>query len=213
MSFVRKVFLDYLGAIFVAVIYLTFFNCFLLKMFYVPSDSMENALVVGDHVIVNRYVYSRSRLLSSINPQTPVSRGDIIVFRSPTNPQADLIKRCIGLPGETIEIINKTVVINGRQLDEDYAIFRDSNRIFPNRRYIALRYRKRDNFDAITLSPGHYFFLGDNRDLSYDSRHFGLVPSDSVRGKASVIYWSYSPQPQQCFLSGINWERTLMVIT
>lgn len=178
---------------------------------------MEETLLIGDYIFVNRYIFRSNLNLFALNPQRPIARGDIIIFRSPTDSQIDLIKRCVGLPGEDIEIVNKKVWVNGAPLEEStHAVFKDLKRTFPNRRYIDLRYRTRDNLGPVTVPPGHYFFLGDNRDNSYDSRHFGAIPVQYVKGRAVFVYWSLSKRnPSQSILrslTNVRWDRTLRVI-
>lgn len=185
---------EYFEALLIAGIFLGFTNTFLVKTFYIPSESMMDTLLVGDHLFVNRYLYGdTTRLLTA--PWTPardVRRGDVVVFRSPENPTTDLVKRCLGLPGDQIQIIDKQLYLNGQEVDDSaFASHRDRDRIFLNRRYLSRQHRLRDNFGPVTVPEDHYFFLGDNRDFSYDSRYWGAVPRHFIKGRALIVYWSY----------------------
>ncbi|HVS01745.1 MAG TPA: signal peptidase I [Thermoanaerobaculia bacterium] len=183
---------EYLEALLVAGLFLGFTNTFVLKTFYIPSGSMENTLLVGDHLIVNRYIYGPSAIpLRSLEPARAPRRGDIVVFRSPEDPQIDLVKRLVGLPGDTLQIVQKELYVNDRRVaDDDYAVHRDPQTGSRRTAFNYQRYR-RDNFGPYTVPEGHYFFLGDNRDFSYDSRYWGAVPEHFVKGRAFLIYWSY----------------------
>jgi signal peptidase I len=152
---------------------------------------MENTLLVGDHLIVNRYVYGPvGEALSGVLPARQPQRGDVVVFRSPEDPQIDLVKRLIGLPGDHIEVRQKQLYVNGRKVDDgSYAVHRDP-RLGTERNAFNYQLYRRDNF-AMTVPQGQYFFLGDNRDFSYDSRYWGAVPAHYIKGRAFLIYWSY----------------------
>jgi signal peptidase I len=188
----QPVWREYLEALLVAGLFLGFTNTFVLKTFYIPSGSMENTLLVGDHLIVNRYVYgNEGGPLGALLPGREPRHGDVVVFRSPEDPQIDLVKRLVGLPGDRIEVRQKQLYVNGtRVADDGYAIHRDP-RLGTERNAFNLQLFRRDNFGPLTVPPGHYFFLGDNRDFSYDSRYWGAVPVHYIKGRAFVIYWSY----------------------
>jgi signal peptidase I len=193
MSSQRSVFREYFEALLIAGIFLGFTNTFLVKTFYIPSGSMEETLLVGDHLFVNRYVFGRTDWAPerAIAPLREVARGDIVVFRSPESPTTDLVKRCVGLPGDEILIEAKALYVNGLPVDDSaFAIHRDS-RTFPNRKYLNRQARLRDNFGPFVVPDDHYFFLGDNRDFSYDSRFWATVPRHYIKGQALMIYWSY----------------------
>jgi signal peptidase I len=222
---------EYLEALLVAGLFLGFTNTFVLKTFYIPSGSMENTLLVGDHLIVNRYVYGAAgggpgALLPTREPR----RGDVVVFRSPEDPQIDLVKRLIGLPGDRIEIRQKQLYVNGgRVRDDDYTVHRDP-RVGNERTSFNYQLYRRDNFGPVTVPPDRYFFLGDNRDFSYDSRYWGAVPTHYVKGRAFLIYWSYggeTPDGQWPgllaklgqlgrtalgFFTRTRWERSFQVV-
>ena len=185
---------EYFEALLIAGVFLGFTNTFLIKTFYIPSGSMEDTLLIGDHLFVNRYLFglSSSPWERRLTPARDVRRGDVVIFRSPESPTTDLVKRCVGLPGDEIRIIDKRLQVNGILVeDEGYASRRDVNRTFPNRRYLDRKARRRDNFGPFVVPEDHYFFLGDNRDFSYDSRYWGAVPRHYLKGRALMIYWSF----------------------
>ncbi len=184
---------EYFEALLIAGIFLGFTNTFLVKTFYIPSGSMEDTLLIGDHLFVNRYLFgpSASSWERRFTALRDVRRGDIVIFRSPEKPTTDLVKRCVGIPGDKIQIIDKQVWVNGvANEDSGYTSHLDPL-TFPNRRYLNRQLRLRDNFGPIVVPEDHYFFLGDNRDKSYDSRYWGSVPRHYLKGRALVIYWSY----------------------
>ena len=196
MSHSRSVLREYFEALLIAGIFLGFTNTFLVKTFYIPSGSMEDTLLIGDHLFVNRFIYGLSASEdegddSSLLPSRALRRGDIVIFRSPETPATDLVKRCIGTPGDTIEIIDKALYINGEAVDDDAYVLHRDEKVFPNRRYLGKQIRQRDNFGPATIPDGEYFFMGDNRDFSYDSRVWGTVPRHYVKGRAVMIYWSF----------------------
>ena len=189
----RSIFREYTEALIIAVIFLRFTQIFVLQTFYIPSGSMEDILLVGDHLFVNRFIYgpAKTGLEGSLLPSRDVQRGDIVVFRSPERPTVDLVKRLIGLPGDTIQVINKTLLVNGQRVaDADYVEHKDA-RVFPSLPFLDEQRRLRDNFGPIAVPAGHYFCMGDNRDYSYDSRFWGTVPANYLKGRAFVIYWSF----------------------
>jgi signal peptidase I len=181
---------EYLEALLVAGLFLGFTNTFVLKTFYIPSGSMEDTLLIGDHLIVNRFVYGPGPLPALLPSRSP-ERGDIMVFRSPEDPRIDLVKRCVGLPGDELRMVQKRLYVNGELVeDSPYVRHRDprvGTRPMPLNNQLYLR----DNFGPLRVPAGHYYFLGDNRDFSYDSRYWGPVPEHFVKGRAFVIYWSY----------------------
>lgn len=184
---------EYLEALLIAGVFLGFANTFVVKTFYIPSASMEDTLLIGDHLFVNRFIYGEGAtgLERSLLPSREVRRGDIVIFRSPEEPEVDMVKRCIGLPGDTVEIVDKDLFINGRWVDDsDYTVHRD-RQVFAERPGTPPDYVRRDNFGAFTVPPGQYFCMGDNRDHSWDSRFWGTVPRHYVKGRALLIYWSF----------------------
>ncbi len=181
----------YAEAMLVAVLVALFFRTWVVEAFKIPSGSMEPRLVPGDHIIVNKFVYGRctgpwGRLL----PQREPARGDIVVFRSPTDPARDLVKRFVGLPGETVEIAAKKVLVNGAPLPEPYAVHADPD-VLPKSPDVPKVLASRDNFGPLLLPKEGFLALGDNRDDSQDSRVFGPVDRGLLKGRAVVVYWSF----------------------
>lgn len=152
---------------------------------------MEENLLVGDHILVNKFVYGPSSSEAGVLPMRPVRRGDIVVFRFPQDPTRDFIKRCIGLPGDRIEIRDKSVFVNGQKLEEELYVYHRDERTYPRSIFLSEEYRNRDNFGPTTVPEGEFFFLGDNRDDSNDSRFWGTVPRSYLKGRALLVYWSF----------------------
>jgi signal peptidase I len=189
----RTIWREYTEAILIAAIFLHFTNAFVLQTFYIPSGSMENTLLIGDHLFVNRFIYGDTVAgsLEELLPTRPLRRGDIVVFRSKEDPSIDVVKRCIGLPGDRIRITDKVVYVNDERVEDgsyarhtDPLTYRDLPAYQPH-------LRQRDNFGPVVVPEDHYFFMGDNRDNSYDSRFWGPLPAHLVKGRAVIIYWSY----------------------
>ena len=189
--------LDWVKTIVLALALALFIRTFFVQAFKIPSGSMIPTLLVGDHILVNKFIYGVRNPITRelwIKGKTP-ERKDVIVFIFPKNRKLDFIKRVIGLPGDVIEIHNKQVFVNGTPLDEPYVIHTDPN-ILP--REIS----PRDNFGPVKVPPGHLFVMGDNRDQSNDSRFWGFVPIRDVKGKAFIIYFSWDPRTFH-----IRWRR------
>jgi signal peptidase I len=177
-----------------AVVIALFVMSFIVQAFKIPSGSMEDTLHIGDHLFVNKFIYGirlpfakEKRFLKFKEPK----RGDIVVFEYPNDPSIDYIKRCIGLPGDTIEVKNKNVFVNGKQIEEPYVVHKDPN-VYPNALYVSSSRRNRDNFGPVTVPEGEYFVMGDNRDFSSDSRFWGPMPKKYLKGKAMFKYWPLS---------------------
>lgn len=186
---------EYLEALLIAVLFALFARTFVVQAFKIPSGSMEQNLLVGDHILVNKFIYgpTRSRLEELLLPARPVRRGDVVVFKYPLDPERDFIKRCVALPGDVVEIIDKGLLINGEPVEEGgYAYYADTN-VYRSR-LVHERFRLRDNFGPYTVPRHHYFCLGDNRDNSDDSRFWGPVPESHLRGRAFMIYWSVAAE-------------------
>ena len=182
---------DYFEALLIAVVFATFARTFTLQAFKIPSSSMEENLLVGDHILVNKFVFGPSSLGRYVLPSRGIRLGDVAVFRFPDEPSRDFIKRCIGVGGDRVEIRDKVVFVNDEPLDESgYVVHRDS-RVYPRSIFLSEEYRKRDNFGPITVPDRELFFLGDNRDDSHDSRFWGTVPREFVKGRALLVYWSF----------------------
>lgn len=216
-----------LEALIIAAIFLRFANTFVVQTFYIPSESMMDTLLVGDHLFVNRFIYgaTASDLEERALPQRDVNRGDVVIFRSPAD-GIDLVKRCIGLPGDRIEVVGGQLWVNGSEVDDaSYAGHRGFDPATP------LGYREQAmNFGPYTVPEDRYFCMGDNRDRSHDSRFFGPVPEQLVKGRAFMIYWSYGGETPDGTWHGwrdklghigrtvvgfpfkTRWERTFQII-
>lgn len=182
---------EYYEALLIAAIFLGFSNTFVIKTFFIPSGSMEETLLIGDHLFVNRYIYGAgSELERWWTPLRQVRRGDVVIFRSPEDPENDLVKRCIGLPGDEIRIERKDLYVNGKPVDDRLYASHGDDQIYSTRRFLPRSARRRDNVGPLVVPEGEYFFLGDNRDFSHDSRFWGTVPRHFIKGRAFLIYWS-----------------------
>src|SRR6185503_16439137 len=172
---------EYFESIVIAVILALFIRTFVVQAFKIPTGSMENNLLVGDHLLVNKFVYgpSATALERAILPEGVVHRGDVVVFKYPEEPDRDFIKRVIGLPGETLELRQKRVYINGRPLDEPYVHF-----LVPPSSHAQemAALDVREQYGPVTVPAGHFFVMGDNRDNSQDSRYWGFLPRDYIKG-------------------------------
>jgi len=198
---------EYLESIVVAIILALFIRTFVVQAFKIPTGSMETNLLIGDHLLVNKLVYApaASDLERELMAHKPIKRGDVIVFKYPEEPTRDFIKRVIGLPGETIEIRAKQVFIDGVPLEETYTHFIDPPLSRDHPEY-GLRYEsRRDDFGPEKIAEGHLFVMGDNRDNSKDSRFWGELPIDQVKGRALLVYWSYDASREEYRRTGV-WE-------
>ena len=188
--FKKSVVREYVESIIIAVILALFVRTWVVQAFKIPTGSMENNLLIGDHLLVNKFIFGPTPLAigRALLPVRPIRRGDIVVFKYPDEPDRDFIKRVIGLPGETIELRNKKVYVNGKPLDEPYVHFLTP----PSTEYQEVTSSDvREQFAPVTVPPDRYFVMGDNRDNSQDSRYWGFLPRGYVKGKALLIYWSY----------------------
>jgi signal peptidase I len=189
----RSVLREYFEALVVAGLFLGFTNTFVVKTFYIPSASMEDTLLIGDHLFVNRFIYgpTESSIGKAVLPTREIQRGDIVIFRSPETPRVDLVKRCVGLPGDKVEVIDKELYLNGVKVNDDaYTSHRDPM-LFPRHNRFTGQSIARDFYGPLTVPEDNYFCMGDNRDHSHDSRFWGTLPVRYVKGRASVVYWSY----------------------
>ena len=193
--FKKSVAREYLESIVVAVILALFIRTFVVQAFKIPTGSMETYLLIGDHLLVNKVVYSPSALPleSTLLPKKPIQRGHVIVFKFPEDPARDFIKRVIGLPGETVEVREKKVYINGTALEEPYVHFLAPPSA-PSELHEVTSFDVRERFGPVTVPADQYFMMGDNRDNSADSRYWGFLRRDYIKGKALVIYWSYQAE-------------------
>src|SRR5271170_1805426 len=226
----------------ITILILLFGTSTIAQPFVIPTSSMHNTLYTGDHLIVDKLAYAPPGSISKhFLPYEEVKRGDIIVFRHPTLITVDYVKRVIGMPGDHIKLVNKQVILNGKPINEPYAIHMDN----------SLTYR--DNFPIgeidygsdpkmleratamlrdyvvngeLVVPPGNYFAMGDNRDNSLDSRYWGFVPRENIIGKPLVIFWSYDAPTEDWigydaghfvdvaknFFVKTRWDRTLKLV-
>jgi signal peptidase I len=185
------------------VVIAAFVMTFIVQAFVIPSDSMENTLLVGDYLLVDKIPYADSGIWRPLLPYSTIKRGDIVVFHYPVNPVQHFVKRVVAVPGDRLHLANKHVFVNGNQLIEPYTIFKSPTPDFfrddfPTTRYISgnveskwwLQMRKLMEDGNLIVPEGHYFVLGDNRDDSLDSRYWGFVPAENIVGRPLLIYWS-----------------------
>jgi len=187
----KSILREYGESLFIALILALVIRAFLAQAFSIPSGSMQPTLLVGDYLLVNKFVYGiRNPFTNKVwIPLSQPHRGDVVVFIFPQDPSKDYIKRVIGLPGDRVQVINKKVHINGKVLETPQAVHTDGTLIPPPQ---SPTESPRDNFGPVVVPPNSYFVMGDNRDHSYDSRFWGFVPMDALRGKAFIIYFSWS---------------------
>jgi signal peptidase I len=224
----------------ITILLLLFLTTTLVQAFVIPTGSMEDTLLIGDHLLVDKLTYAPSGPVSKyILPYREPKRGDIIVFRYPTDIQQTFVKRCMGVPGDRIHIVNKQVYINGNALVEPYKVnktdyidsYRDNFPGEPNvtleRGAIEMLENNVENGEVV-VPPNSYFAMGDNRDSSWDSRYWGFVPRQNIIGKPLIIYWSYDRPSDQLnnnsvtfpqmldlaehFFSKTRWRRAFMLI-
>jgi signal peptidase I len=227
-----------MGTVVIAIFVITF----IVQAFQIPSESMENTLLVGDYLLVNKLCYGGNGLGDHLMPYQKISRGDIIVFHYPVDPSQHFVKRVIGVPGDHLRMISKRVWINGKLLEEPYVrfieppndAFRDNfpRTDIPAARLVGswwLEMRKLVEDGQLIIPEGHYFVMGDNRDDSEDSRYWGFVPRENIIGRPLVIYWSVrdwdnNPSPSvrgrldhliyaiTHFFQITRWNRTLRLV-
>lgn len=184
-------------AILVAIVLALFIRTFIIQAFKIPSGSMKQTLQIGDHILVNKFIYGIKLpfLMTTIVPIKNPKRGDIVVFKFPEDPDKDFIKRVIGIAGDVVECRDKLVYINHKLLNHDYGIHTDPN-------IISRGVQPRDNFGPVVVPKNSLFVMGDNRDHSYDSRFWGFVELKALKGKALIIYWSWDKEN-----FGVRWNR------
>lgn len=182
---------DYAETILICVIFVIFSRAFVFQQSKIPSGSMMDTLLVGDYIMVNRFVFSphvfdwERRLL----PQRAIRRGDVVVFKWPTEPEVDYIKRVVGLPGETVELRDGYLYVDGTRVEEPY---------------VKDEYRRTDrsrNYGPMRVRPGHFLVLGDHRNASSDGRVWGQVPSGLMKGRALLVWWSYEEEAASPYMS------------
>ncbi len=223
----------------VTIVLLLFGTTTLVQAFVIPTGSMEDTLLIGDHLLVDKLVYAPPGPVSRhMLPYSEIRRGDIIVFRYPIDVRQTFVKRCIGLPGDRIRIENKQLILNGKRVHEPYKYhktdyidsYRDNFPSEPNVRLYepAIEMLRNHVVDGeVVVPPNHYFALGDNRDSSLDSRYWGFVPRENIVGKPLIIYWSYDAPTENLanafsprhiadllanFFVKTRWRRTFLLV-
>ncbi len=218
MEFKKSTTREYFESIVITAIIALFATTFVVQAFKIPTGSMESNLLIGDHLLVNKFVYGyHSGWLARLLPYKELKRGDVIVFKYPRGPETAYVKRLIGLPGDKVEMVGRTVYVNGQPLQESYTQYIDPGSVY-------------ERYGPYEVPENQYFAMGDNRDNSQDSRFWGFVPRDHILGKALVIYWSYeTPRDEYLqvdltdklrqyadvllnFFTKTRWRRTLKVI-
>ncbi len=182
----KNVVWEYVEAIVIAVIIALFIRTFVIQAFKIPSGSMIPTLQIGDHLLVNKFIYGIKLPFTgkTLIPITEPEKGDIVVFRFPKDKSVDYIKRVVATEGDSIEIRKKKVYINGEEVEDIHAYF-SSSELHP------ANVSQRDYYGPVTVPEGKVFVMGDNRDNSYDSRFWGVVDQRDILGKAWIIYWSW----------------------
>ena len=182
---------DWAEALIVAFLIAMVIRAFILQAYRIPSSSMEDTLLKGDHILATKFTYGLTMPLTTKKiwgaDKIP-SRGDIIIFTFPVNHEMDFVKRVIGLPGDVIEVRDKKVYVNGKPHEIPQEKYTDPFTLNQGPGKV------RDFFGPFTVSPGHIFAMGDNRDQSYDSRFWGQVPIENIKGRAFIIYFSWTSE-------------------
>lgn len=212
---------DWTRSIVVAFALFLLIRTFLVEAFKIPTSSMERTLLVGDFLLVNKAVYGAEipatgfRLPALAEP----ARGDVVVFNPPHEPTKNYVKRLVGMPGDTLEMRDKTLYIDGRPHREPYARYldREGDSVHPGMRWQSghliagpsTYHPTRDNWGPLVVPDSSYFVLGDNRDNSEDSRYWGFVEREEIRGRPWIVYYSYDPDLSVDFpwLTGVRWTR------
>ena len=206
----KSIFREYFEAICIAILLALFIRTFVVQAFKIPSGSMLPTLLIGDHLLVNKFIYgirmpfSGKVLISYKKPE----RGDVVVFRYPKDRSIDYIKRVVGTPGDTIEIRAKKVLVNGEAVADPHAHISSPA-------ILSAASSPRDNFGPVLVPEGRIFVMGDNRDNSYDSRFWGFVDQQDILGKAFILYWSWDidkPLLSLDRIESIRWSRVANII-
>ena len=208
----RETTVEFLASLAAVLVTGLFIITFVVQAFEIPSSSMEDTLLIGDHVFVNRVQFApQTPWVGPLLPYREIRRGDIVVFLHPAEPGLYVVKRIVGVPGDRIHLRDGAVYRNGEKLDEPYVMHKDRNTYNPYRDNFPavppegysvapewqLKIRSYIQGDDVVLPPHSYFAMGDNRDDSYDSRYWGFVPKENVIGRPMFIYWSFETPPNQ----------------
>ncbi|HEY3170920.1 MAG TPA: signal peptidase I [Thermoanaerobaculia bacterium] len=189
---------EWYESLLVAGIFVLFVRTFVVQTYQVPTGSMEKTILVGDHLLVNKFAYAaRLESWAKLFPYRDVHRGDIIVFKKPgddVNPGNVLVKRAVAGPGDTLSVRDKALFVNGRPADGPGVQHTDPE-TYPNDPAIPEVARRRDQFGPFRVPPDHWFGMGDNRDNSLDSRYWGPIPRGNIFGRPTILYWSYEAEP------------------
>jgi signal peptidase I len=203
----------------VTIILLLFGTTTLVQAFVIPTGSMEDTLLIGDHLLVDKLAYAPDGFLSKhVLPYEPIKRGDIIVFRYPMDVSQTYVKRVVGVPGDHLRVENKDLYRNGQKVQEPYVYhktdyidsYRDNFPGEPNTRISDAAQAMLENSvvnGEVVVPPGHFFAMGDNRDSSSDSRYWGFVPRENIIGKPLIVYWSYDAPTERLVSSSISLEH------
>jgi signal peptidase I len=243
----RETTVEFLASLAAVLVTGLFIITFIVQAFEIPSSSMENTLLIGDHVFVNRVQFApQTHWTGPLLPYRPIRRQDIVVFLSPAEPGLYVVKRIIGIPGDRIHLRDGMVYRNGEKLNEPYVIhsrhesydaYRDNFPAVPPSEFSspptpdwALHLKENIHGDDLVVPPASYFAMGDNRDVSYDSRFWGFIPQDNVIGRPLFVYWSFETPPDQYkhtefserigflahvvihFFDETRWRRTFRVV-
>ena len=189
-------------AILVAVVLALFIRTFVVQAFKIPSGSMKPTLQIGDHILVNKFIYGIKIPFwgKTLIPIKDPKRGDIVVFKFPEDPSKDFIKRVIGVAGDVIQIRDKQLFVNHRPFKDGHGVYLDPT-VFPGSA------QPRDNLRPVKVPAGAIFVMGDNRDHSYDSRFWGFVDLKALKGKAFIVYWSWNKAVSGITLDKVRWNR------
>jgi signal peptidase I len=197
---------EYAESIIIAILLALVIRAFVVQAFKIPSGSMKPTLQIGDHILVNKFIYGIklripfTALNYTLIPISTPKRNDVVVFIYPVDPSKDFIKRVIGLPGDTVQVIDKKVFINNKPMEDLHGVHSDQMTIPGSE-------QPRDNTQPTVVPPHSYFVMGDNRDESYDSRFWGFVAQKDIIGEAFIIYWSWDRTE-----FGVRWKRLGMLI-
>jgi len=200
---------EYIESILLAVVLALVLRTSVVQGYHVPSGSMEDTILQGDVFLGNKFLYGiriplTDMRLPAIRDPKP---GDIVIFRSLEEPSKNLVKRCVAVGGQTVEIRDKVLYVDGKR-----SLFPETGK-FVDRRTLPRTMSLRDNYGPITVPPGHFFMMGDNRDNSYDSRFWGPVPQEHIRAKAMILYFSWDKQaPLWDITHKIRWGRIAHVL-
>jgi signal peptidase I len=212
-TFRKSTIREYAESIVIAVILALFVRTWVVQAFKIPTGSMENNLLIGDHLLVNKFIFgpTASSIERALLPVRDIRRGDVVVFKYPDEPERDFIKRVIGLPGETLELRAKKVYIDGQPLDEPYVHFLEP----ASESQEVTSFDVRERYGPVRVPDGQYFVMGDNRDNSQDSRYWGFLPRHYIKGRALMIYWSYESGREDYLDEGVGAtaKRMFSVVT